>query len=295
VAEELSRHAFISLVLLGFVPPEALQWVVLDRAAAPLDVAALERQRHAAQQAVVPTPLRLPDVQAIDGLGHYLAELARHPHLRTYEQAHPRFQCVEIAPLLALHYSVSTHYGPATQHPPAPGDRDALLRYSLPLTVAHDYQVTIRPDGQHVWLLSRKPGPQLGAAQIRAVPETGGREIVFPIEETVNWATVLFTADRAILMNGTHRLYRLFAAGVTHAPVLCLDAPPDGPRLPSRSAAAAYELISGDVVLSARPPMLSDFGTAAAVALPAHPILHQITIAAHDVQIPFRTRSVGGL
>jgi len=284
---EAPSHAFVSLVLLGFVPQDALQWVVLDRAAVPLDLSALEGQRVAAQQAIVRTRLRLPDVQPITGPADYLAELARHPHLRTYERAHPRFQLVEIAPLVAMQYSVYTHYGPSTQRPPAPGDADALLRYTLPLRVTHEYQVTILPGGQHVWLLNRKPGPYLGAAQIRDVPETGAREIVFPIDQTVNWAKVLFAHDRAILMDGTHRLYRLAAAGVTHAPVLCLDAPPDGPHLPRGTAAAEYELISGDVVLSARPPLISDFATAAAVALPVNPVLHQISVAVQDVQIPY--------
>jgi hypothetical protein len=164
---------------------------------------------------------------------------------------------------------------------------ESLLRYTLPLTLEHAYRVIIPPDGQQVWLLSRKARPRLGSAQVREVPETGAREIVFPIEEAVNWVKVLFATDRAILMDGTHRLCRLYAAGVTHVPALCLDAPADGPHLPRGTAAREYELISGDVVLSDRPPMMSDFGTAAAVALPLAPVLHQVSILVQDVQIPF--------
>jgi hypothetical protein len=71
------------------------------------------------------------------------------------------------------------------------------------------------PWGDTVFLLHKRTTSdggeaRLGSAQVREVPETGDREIVFPIEEVVKWVKVVVATDRAILRGGTHRLCRLF-------------------------------------------------------------------------------------
>lgn len=204
----------------------------------------------------------LPDDEEIQ---KHIAEFESSDYFQdSYGQRPPAMWSIKLVPidcLVAFQHHVITH-----AHQTIPTSDDGLvdlIRYCLPCGVKNYLHVDgrTRQDYSSLRAVSRNPninidGPHIDTLEDR--PE-GNISVRYNIKARPNFVQVAHYQDRFILKNGYHRCYQLLEAGEEYVPAVVLYA--------QDYADTGAEWVSQNKILSARPPLVRDFLTDAAVTL----------------------------
>lgn len=175
---------------------------------------------------------------------------------------------IKLVPLNALvayqpHVTTSAH----TEIPTSEEGYLDVLEYCLPIDVKNYIQVEDRsiPDySASARFVSRNPNINFSGPSIESIEHRppGNISVTFNIKSRPNFVQVAHFNDRYILKNGYHRSYQLLREGEEYVPAVVLYA-----QDYADTGAKGVGWFQKQSIMGARPPLVWDFFTEAAVEL----------------------------
>lgn len=161
----------------------------------------------------------------------------------------------------------------------------AVLEYTLPTESAQmQMQTPIQTPGNALigqQFISRSPNIQVAGMEMGELEDRPGKIVSFHIKSKPNFVQVARLNGRCILKNGYHRVYQLMQAGETHVPCIIRDVDDY-----AGTGGANGNHLSPDVVLSDRPPLVTDFESEVAVDIKRPATNKLIRVTAETTNVP---------
>ena len=185
-----------------------------------------------------------------------------------YEDIPETYWDIKLIPIQSLvavqpHVTTDTH----TEIPTSEDDYHDLVRYCLPKDVVNHVLVEQRDIPDHsasARFVSRNPNVNFEGPEIESIEDrpAGNISITFNIKSRPNFVQVDHFDDRYILKNGYHRSYQLLNSGEDYIPAVV-----NYPQHYQDTVAANMGWFRKGMVMGARPPLMGDFLSEAAVTL----------------------------
>jgi hypothetical protein len=184
-----------------------------------------------------------PHVAAIQGDPIFAQAFSRLPH---------RFRYVDPRGIIALQASIEV------RSDVVPDNGDALLEFALPRTWDIPAEISFMPPLGPIQILTSNPGLQGLAVEL----DQASARVLLSAPKHLNLVQIVQLQGRYFLRNGYHRVADALHSGVHELPALVIDAfSPNDIALPGVGM-----FNSGYVLGLQRPPLVSDFFTAAALS-----------------------------
>ena len=219
-------------------------------------------------QAFDDSAVELTDLPDEDGIAEHVDAFVNDPHFQASRGDQPKesweIKLVPIANLVAFQPAVTqTAYETDLSSTESTLD---LLEFTLPVDAAPLVEdQRIRDTFFSGWqFVTRSPNVHVsGPHHSRSDgDDTTIATVSFDLKSNPNFVYVAHFEDRYILKNGYHRVYQLLAAGETHVPAVVIEA-----DTYDETGANQSGFFDRDLVMSDRPPLLTDYETSIAVTI----------------------------
>lgn len=197
-------------------------------------------------------PFNPPQVELREIAHSHVAAIQGDPiFAQTFSSMAHRFRYVDPRGIIALQASIEV------RSDVVPRDEDALLEFALPRTWDIPVEISFMPPLGPIQILTSNPGLRGLGVEL----DQPSARVLLTAPKHLNLVQVVQLQGRYFLRNGYHRVADALHSGVHELPALVVDAfSPDDIALPGVGMFNA-----GYVLGLQRPPLASDFFTAAAL------------------------------
>lgn len=197
----------------------------------------------------------------------------------------PRFALVELGKVRCSQSQLNLEYVSSLERAaPAPEDLDATVRYCLPLKderVKPKFLLASTPTANTVSIISENLDLRVMGAVQNEDPVTERKYVAFAYGFGLPLVSVVECEGQFYIRNGNHRAYALLRRG--HSWMPCLVTSTDSLHSIGLSALG---YLPGDLMMSDRSPILSDFDSESAVRIPRRRMRMMITVHAELHTVP---------